>query len=419
MRLRDRLVALADGYPPTAATVDLTALRRAAHGALDVSVRRHEQGWQALTHLHERALSTVGDQISSADGTRRLRLERGDVGTSLLAEAMTAAGVVVHSESGVGKSALVLGAVSAARTEPEATQAVVINLRHLPASTLEFESLLGSPLATLLTELSAPWRLLVVDAADAVAEGRLDQFRHLVDAAHTAQVGVLAITAGDSRQVVRDTIETRVGTVVEYEVHGLTDAEVDEVVSTFEELSNLAQNSRSRELLRRPVVVDLLLRGGISGVPLSDADAMRQVWRDLVRRREQADRGTPDAREVALLRLADLALTDGDPLDVVGAIDPRSLDGLRRDGLLRTPAHPFHVGPEFAHDEVRRYAVARRLLNDTDPTGPRWRPPLGARRGSPRLPGAAVRSGLRREPATREILACAGRLRRNGRGRPR
>ena len=106
----------------------------------------------------------------------------------------------------------------------------------------------------------------------------------------------------------------------------------------------------------------------------------------LVRRHEQSDRGTPDARELALLRLADLALCGGDALDVVGAIDPAALDGLRRDGLLRTSLDdPFEIGPEFAHDEVRRYAVARLLLAAGNLTSklvdcgvPRWS--LGAAR---------------------------------------
>ncbi len=84
------------------------------------------------------------------------------------------------------------------------------------------------------------------------------------------------------------------------------------------------------------VVVDLLVRGGLAGTPLSDADAMQQVWSGLVRRHERSDRGTPDARQLALLRLADLALRGGNPLEVVGAIDPTALDGLRHEGLLRT-----------------------------------------------------------------------------------
>ncbi len=387
-RLRDRLLALADEYPPKAATVDLTVLRRDAHTALDSSIRRNQHGWQALAHVNDRALSSVHDAINAADGARRVHIDRRDVAAPVIATATTGTAVVAHGESGVGKSALVLGAAtSAATADPDATQVVCINLRHLPGTTLEFESLLGCPLAMLLAELSAPQRLLVVDGADAVAEGMLEQLRYLVDAARTAGVGVIAITAADNKQVLRDTLAERFGAdVVEHVLPGLTDAQIDEVVETFGELTNLAGNTRSRELLRRPVVIDLLVRGGISGVPLSDADAMQQVWLGLVRRHEQSDRGTPDARDLAMLRLAELALAGGNPVDAVGAIDPSALDGLRRDGVLRTPVDdPFKIGPEFAHDEVRRYAVARRLLADSDPTAkllhagvPRWA--LGAAR---------------------------------------
>ena len=93
-----------------------------------------------------------------------------------------------------------------------------------------------------------------------------------------------------------------------------------------------------------------------------------------------SDRGSPDARESALLRLADLDLKGGARLDVINQIDATALDGLRRDGLLRTaPDDPFMIGPEFAHDEVRRYAVARLLLSSDTPASrilqvgaPRW-----------------------------------------------
>nr|WP_161558198.1 hypothetical protein [Streptomyces antimycoticus] len=44
-RLLERLVALADEYPPKAATVDLSLLRRDAHQVLDSATRRHRQGW--------------------------------------------------------------------------------------------------------------------------------------------------------------------------------------------------------------------------------------------------------------------------------------------------------------------------------------------------------------------------------------
>ncbi|MCP5040436.1 MAG: hypothetical protein GY944_05355, partial [bacterium] len=379
-RLRDRLVALADDYAPAAAAIDLTLLRRDAHVALDTTVRRHSQGWSALDHLNQRALSSTQDVIASSDGARRVHIDRRDTAEALFRLAKTGTAVVVHGESGVGKSALAVVGGTAAAAEADATQVICVDLRHLPNTTLEFESILGTSLAALLTELSAPRRLVVIDGADAVAEGRLDHLRYVVDATRDAGVGVIAVSAADNKQVVCDTLAARFSSeVAEYFVSGLSDSEIDEIVAVFDELTNLAANARSRELLRRPVVVDLLVRGGVSGVPLSDTDAMQQVWEGLVRRHEQSDRGTPDAREIAMLRLADFTLSGGDPLEILGAIDPPALEGLRQDGLLRRSVDdPFRVGPEFAHDEVRRYAVARFLLNGEtaaelkDAGVPRW-----------------------------------------------
>jgi hypothetical protein len=368
-RLRDRLAALAAEYAPKAATVDLMLVRRGAHTLLDSTARRHQQGWLALAHLHDRALASVRDDITASDGTRRAYIDRSGSAAELLATAADASAVVVHGESGVGKSALALPAVTAAAAaDPDNAQALCINLRHLPATTLAFEAVLGCPLATLLSELSAPQRVVVIDGADAVAEGMVDALRYLVDAARRTDVKVVAVTATEPKQVVRDTIIERFGTgVVEYRVPALTDAQIDDVVTTFPELANLAANARSRELLRRPVVIDLLVRGRASGLPLNDADAMSEVWSGLVRRHEQSDRGPPDARAFALLQLANLELTGGDALTGIGAIDSIALEGLRHDGLLRTSADdPFKIGPEFAHDEVRRYAIARLLLANGD-----------------------------------------------------
>ncbi|MGH2892600.1 MAG: hypothetical protein ACRDPM_04930 [Solirubrobacteraceae bacterium] len=387
-RLRDRLVALADEYPPKAATIDRSLLRRDVHQVLDTTTRRHQQGWRALDHLHARAVASVRGNITSADGIRTVQVDRSDAAAELLAAVSSNVAVVVHGESGVGKSALVLRtATSAVSLNFDTTQALCINLRHLPPTTLALEAVLGVPLAALLAELSAPQRFLVIDSADAIAEGMLEPLRYLIDSARQSDVAIVAVTAKDTKQLLHDAIAERCSHhVAEYQVPALTDAQVDELVATFQELAALATNPRSRELLRRPVVADLLVRGGLSGLPLSDADAMRQVWSGLVRRQEQTDRGTPDAREIALLRLADLALSGSSALDVVGAIDSAALDGLRRDGLLRTSVvDPFKIGPEFAHDEVRRYAVARLMLAAGDPTSnlvdagvPRWA--LGAAR---------------------------------------
>lgn len=364
-RLRDRLVALASEYPQNAASVDRSLLRRRAHEVLDTSAHHHVQGRGALDHLNSRALAAVRSEITSENRSRVVHLDRADVSAGLVAViASSPAAVVAHGDSGVGKSAVVVQtATDAATKAPDSAQALCINLRHLPKTSLEFESYLGAPLATLLAEFSAPQRLLVIDGADAISEGMSDVFQYVVDAAVTASVMIVAVAATESKQLVRDTIADRVsGQVVEFAVSPLTDTDIEAVVAVFGELAPLAANPRSRDLLRRPVVADLLVRGGLSGTPLSDADAMEQVWSGLVRRHGQSEHGTPDARDLALVRLADLALCGGDAVTVVGAIESTALNGLRRDGVLRTPDDSWAIGPEFAHDELRRYAIARLLL---------------------------------------------------------
>ena len=407
--LRDRLLTLADGWAPAAASVNASMLRRASHDRLDSSVRRHREGWRALELLSQQARAAVGDAIVSADGARRVRVDRGDVTVELTAAVGSAAGVVVHGESGVGKSAATLRLLTT-NTEAEAEsrsddgrgstgetvddgksagelQVVSINLRHLPATVLEFQSKLGVPLRDLLAEMSAPRRVLVVDGADAVAEGGQDLLTYLVGAAVAADVTVVAVTAADVKQLVIDTVAGQVGQgVVQVAVPPLTDAQVGVVVGEFGELAVMAANSRARELLRRPVVAALLVRGGVHGTPVSDLDAMMQVWDGLVRRGTPG-RGTPDTRNVVMLQIARQVMAVGrDQVDVAATLDPIALEGLRKDGLLRTSQdNPFRPVPEFAHDEVRRYAVARLLLTDDDPTRvlveagvPRWA--LGAAR---------------------------------------
>ena len=380
--LRDRLVALASEYSPSAARVDLSMLRRDSHALLDSTIRRHQAGWRILCGIDQQAREFVRAEITVVDDSRSMRLDRDAKVRELVNAVSGKEAVVVSGESGVGKSALaVLGLANAAAADPEDLQCLCINLRHIPELVFELEGTLRHPLSTLFSELSAPQRILVIDGADAATEDKFDAFRHLAAAAYESGIKVIAVTSMDSRPVVLDALSERFQTgVVEYAVPPLGDPEIDEIVETFPELAPLDANPRSRELLRRLVVVDLLVRARVSDIPLTDADAMNEVWSGLVRRREMSDRGFPDAREAALLRLAALELGEGERLEVVSSIDPAALNGLRRDGLLRSPAGDlFRIGPEFAHDELRRYAVARLLLDGDSPAlrlsrsgAPRW-----------------------------------------------
>lgn len=109
-RLRDRLIALASDYPMHAATVDSTVLRRDAHELLDGSLRPHPSGWEMLEHLHDRAIAAVRNEIAAADGARTAHVDRRDLAAGLLDVASRHSAVVAYGESGVGKSALAIGA---------------------------------------------------------------------------------------------------------------------------------------------------------------------------------------------------------------------------------------------------------------------------------------------------------------------
>ena len=172
-----------------------------------------------------------------------------------------------------------------------------------------------------------------------------EAFRYLIAAAQESDVKVIAVASVDSQQIVRDLATERFGTgVTAYGVTALTDSEIDQIVDRFPELSKLKSNARSRKLLGRLVIAGLFVRGRVRGVPLTEADAMQEVWAGLVRRHEKADRGAPVARDVPLLRLADFELYGGDRLEVISDVDPAAVDGLCRDELLRTsPRDAYRV----------------------------------------------------------------------------
>ena len=378
--LLERLETLTGQYGPSAATVDRTLLCRAVHSLLDTGRWRTGHAWELLNHLQRAA--RVPDHLGAVDDAG-LHLDRNAEGIAIIAATDNAAAMIVSGESGVGKSALIMDAAAAAvEGDVGETEIVLMNLRQLPQRSFELLSQLGCSVEDLLADLSAPRRLLVVDAADAATEGWSEVLAYLVEAARASEVRIIAVTSNEGRQVVHDVIASRLDGAepASYVVETLNDAQLDEIASRFPSMARLLGNARSRELMRRLVVVDLLVRSEFSGTPLSDTDAMTQVWAGLVRRHGQQDRGLPDAREQTMLRLAALDLTEGSSVDLARELDATALDGLRRDGLLRgSEGNPWQAVPDFAHEEIRRYAVARVLLADGDPAAalvhvgaPRW-----------------------------------------------
>ena len=101
--------------------------------------------------LQEQADAAVRHSIGAGDAGQTLHIDRAGDGAEVVAIALSAAGTVVHGESGTGKSALVLEAVTAAAAaDPYEMQAVCLNLRQLPEISLDLVKALGCSLQALL-----------------------------------------------------------------------------------------------------------------------------------------------------------------------------------------------------------------------------------------------------------------------------
>ena len=153
-------------------------------------------------------------------------------------------------------------------------------------------------------------------------------------------------------------------------VGDLTDAEVGEVLAAFGQLEPLNRHGRPRRLLlRRPYLVDLLVRGSArSGLPermLAEEDVVSLVYERLIRRDDGAlpGQGEPDARSDIYFAMASV-IAAGNASDRLAGTDAQARTGLVSDNILDRAGASFR----FSHDVLADYAVAT-LLGDDPPTG--------------------------------------------------
>jgi hypothetical protein len=387
--LFSRLAELARRYAPAGAEITESMLRRDLSGTSLARSRSYAKAWEILDALTARLRNRTGFRLE--DRTGQLELERAGAREALITDltrvANGSASLVVVGEPDVGKSALTLRAAELI----QATAVVVtsLSLRDLPPTVVEFEALLGGPIAHVLEgTATASGRLLVIDGAESVLEGRAPLLIDMATAAFRAGLGVVAVTRRDGAPAVTDALH-RAATAAgvsdpprEYEIPALTPKETQTLAATFTSLRRLAEEPRAAWLLARLGLVDLLLRAGAVGDlpagPLSEAEVFAAVWHQLVRRAEVSLPGgpSPDARERALTSLARGLLLPDDPGQPP---DADALPSLRSDGLLLPPGPTSAWTPadQFASDLLRDLAVARLLITQgwdlLDRAGaPRW-----------------------------------------------
>lgn len=360
--LRDRIEQLSAEFARSAAVVDAVLLRRRLHGHIRPDTHIPPFGWTHVLALDEQARLAVARSLIGV-GATSLKLPRRAIREQLAAAMRVDGDLIVTGDSGVGKSALVMDAIEPSELGVT-RQVIAINLRHLPTSQLELLALLSTPIEELFSELTAPDRLLVIDSAEAAVEDHRDIFSYLLRGAWGAGLKVIVVAATEGAGAVKQLITSGPRQFV---VQGLDDDELATAASHIPVLQRLVDNPRARELLRRPIVIELFARANDPGLPLSESQALDHIWHHLVRNDERRNMGAPDAREQVMLQLAAHAVRRRDVDDLLARLDHTAVDGLRRSGLLLPASRlPWERVPAFKHDLLRAYSVARWLLTERD-----------------------------------------------------
>lgn len=327
--------------------------------------------WGLFDRLGARLRESVRPALRS--GQQVLELERPDERSRLI-DAMRSAGesagaLVVTGDPDVGKSALCLRVVET--LERDGAAIVRLSLRDLPVTVMELEAQLGGHSLNDVMGAGAvgPVRLLLVDGAESVLEGKGQVFRAIAAAGLRAGFGVVSVARTDgSRQVGEEMARALelVGSSLlsgEHTVGPLTNDERQALPRAFTVLTRLGVDARASWVLGRPGLVDALLRTGAAVDPgdlLCEADVYSTVWRSLVRRDEIHPPGaaSPDDRDQAALNVAKQTL--GIP---AGTLHGTGAAELRSDGVLRLPIDPAMApGDEFATDLFRDFALCRLFI---------------------------------------------------------
>jgi energy-coupling factor transporter ATP-binding protein EcfA2 len=368
-KLRRRLVEIASQGAIRAGLLDRAMLRRELVGfghlgaSQDfVAARKQVDTLEAeLRRRTQRSLPVPGSDSAFVLERRELRSEL----TTAISTLPPGGVLIVHGEPGAGKSALVLSVADAIRESGGAVLAM--SLRDLPSKAVEFRPTVGlAPDDLIAAAPSSELSVLLLDGAEALQEGEAQAAAPLIEVCRTTGRRTVLVARDDARGVVHELARTAGGDEPrEFTVPPLSDGEVAEVIRAVPALNRLASDDRSKWLLRRLGLIELLLQSAEKGAELprslaSEADVFRVVWRNLVRQSErQTASVSSDDREAAAVSVAE-DLLKGSPRISTGA----AYATLRSDGILlpRGETSPWQRGDEFASDVIRDFAVARLLI---------------------------------------------------------
>ncbi|WEO94653.1 hypothetical protein A6P39_011915 [Streptomyces sp. FXJ1.172] len=360
------LAAIAEARGPRAGGVSAAALRaelERRHVLLAADPRQRAD----LAELdHWTGAFLEATRASVAD---QLHLPRTELFGQLANAVVDHERVLVSGRAGSGKSAL--ARLVAREMRGGGATVVAFSLTERSWRTLaELEADVHARLDTTLpgAATTSP-RLLLIDGAEQSltdAGALLKSVLQAVPRGPDAVPWHVLVTARDeAADAVARTLGEGSGTALHrMRVGDLTDSEVGEVLAAFGGLRPLDRHERPRRLLlRRPYLVDLLVRGSAElGLPegmLAEEDVVQLAFERLIRRAggELPGQGEPEARSDVYLAMADTVIAGGTFARLDGR-DAQARSGLVSDNILDRVRASFR----FSHDVLADYAVSTRLL---------------------------------------------------------
>ena len=381
--LFDTLVSIVGEYARSAGSIDASTLRTKIPRVL----KDQPNFISDLNHLRAHS-NTILESIHDTIGVT-VHLPRIEIVNQLEASIKEKEIVVISGEPMVGKSVLLKLLANRLRSEGEV---ITFSVERLAGATLEnflHNIHIQNDFQTILSAVgNAPLRCILIDGLEqAIDEDRKRVLNDLIIAIRRYNESIL-VKGGHKDYCWRIVCTCRLLEATNFllhletrrnlandslkivEVGALSDEEVAEVVTQLPKLKDLASKGHLKEILSRPLILDMLTLPNISLPPesvpstLSESWLLDWFWKEVIRLAEgvRRGRGNPDKREQLLIRIAMQSLRGDRFVAISDDMDSEAVSGLVSDRLLVKEGNYLR----FAHDVLEDWTLAMLLKHRKD-----------------------------------------------------
>lgn len=384
--LFNALTSIVAEYARSAGCIDASTLR-AKISSTSIAIKDQPNFISDLNHLRAHSNSVLESIRDTIGG--KVRLPRIEIVNQLEVSIKDRKIVAITGEPMVGKSVLLKLLANRLRSEGEI---IALSVERLFGTALEnflHNIHIRNDFQNLLSAVgNAPLRCILIDGLERATDG--DKRRVLNDliigirkynesmlakGGHQDYCWKIVFTCRRLEATnVLSHLETRKNladnSLRVVEVGSVSDEEVEEVVTQLPKLKGLASQGHLKEILSRPLILDILTLPDTSLPPeavpstLTETWLLDWFWKEVVRLADKLrpGRGNPDKREQLLIHIAKQSLKGNGVISVSDDTDSEALSGLVSDGLLVRKDNRIR----FAHDVYEDWAFTFLLEHHED-----------------------------------------------------